>query len=228
MFFLVQQIEEALYPADRFQNPKHPGNTMVLGIYRTHFKTVIVKSQSKKTAGIYWDTVLNKRIANRHWTPEMKAFAQQKVSESPNAPYFIKLTVVGWIFMLFIIIFFGYLFYESQKPPLPKSATSLAMEQQPAVGDIYFGHYEIYKEKGTPIGTKIGFGWFKIAKIEGDIYYIATSTEMSKTAQPKEKLDNANFETETLPPVQLKELAAYNVRFKSADGLTEIYLSDKK
>lgn len=228
MFFLVQQIEEAMYSADGLQNPKNPGNAMALGIYRTHFKTAIVKSQSKKPAGIYWDTVLNKRIANRHWTPEMKAFAQQKVSEMPKPTYFMKLTMVGWIFMVLIIAFFGYLFYDSQKPPLPKSATSIAMEQKPAVGDVYFGHYEINREKGAAIGTKLGFGWFKISKIEGDTYYISTSTEMSKTAQPKEKMDNSNFETEILPAVKLKELASYNVRFKSADGLTEIYLSDKK
>lgn len=228
MFFLVQQIEEAMYSADGLQNPKNPGNAMALGIYRTHFKTAIVKSQSKKPAGIYWDTVLNKRIANRHWTPEMKAFAQQKVSEMPKPTYFMKLTLVGWLVMMLVIAFFGYLFYDSQKPPLPKSATSIAMEQQPAVGDIYFGHYEIYQEKGAPIGAKVGFGWFKIAKVEGNNYLIATSKAMSKNAQPKAQMDSVNFEIETLPALQLKELKPYSVRFKSADGLAEVYLSDKK
>ncbi|WP_313261538.1 hypothetical protein [Sphingobacterium sp.] len=51
---------------------------------------------------------------------------------------------------------------------------------------------------------------------------------MSKTSKPKEQLNNSNYEIDTLPAVQLLEQTGYNIRFKSADGLTAIYISDKK
>ncbi|WP_264563037.1 MULTISPECIES: hypothetical protein [unclassified Flavobacterium] len=42
------------------------------------------------------------------------------------------------------------------------------------------------------------------------------------------QINQYNFETETLPAVQLTEQTGYNIRFKTTDGLTEIYITDKK
>ena len=130
--------------------------------------------------------------------------------------------------IVLLIAVFGFIAYDSVKPPLPQPAEYTAMEQAPAVGDIYFGHYEQYREKGTPVGAKIGFGWFKVTKVEGNDYYLALSTQMSKTYLPKEELNSADFETENLPAVQVSEQTGYNLRFKSADELTEVYITDKK
>ncbi|MDX3917418.1 MULTISPECIES: hypothetical protein [Olivibacter] len=71
--------------------------------------------------------------------------------------------------------------------------------EAPAAGDIYFGHYEAYKGKGTPIGAKIGYGWFKVVKVEGEDYYLARNTEMNKGHKPKEQLNSTDFETESMP-----------------------------
>ena len=102
------------------------------------------------------------------------------------------------------------------------------MEKAPAAGDVYFGRYEIYKEKGNPLGMEGRFGWFKVLNVDGDTYHIATSTEMSRGHQPKEQMNSTDFETETLPAVKLSEQTGYNIRFISDDGLTEIYITDKK
>lgn len=228
MFFLIDKVEQTTHQVNGISNPQTPGGPMVLGVFRTLMRTAFFKVYSKKAFAEYWDAHAKKQIARRHWTPEMKNFAAQQVSHSPRAPFIFKFTIVGWIFLLFLIGLFIYIIYDANKPPLPKSAATIAMEKTPVEGDVYFGRYEIYKEKSTPIGMKGGFGWFKIAKVEGDKYYISKSTGMSTTSKPKEEMNNTTFESETLPVVQLKELKSYNVRFKSEDGLTEINVTDKK
>ncbi|SFS71433.1 hypothetical protein [Sphingobacterium wenxiniae] len=228
MFLSIQKIEQTVHHIDSLQNPQNPHNAMVLGIYRNKVNSIVYSVYTKKTYGEYWDTVDNKKIPKRLWTPEMKAYYEQKAKEAPKPPYIYKITVVGWLFVLSAIALFGYLIYDSVKPPLPKSETYVAMEQVPSEGDTYFGRYEIYKEKGTPIGMEGNFGWFKVLKVEGDVYHLATSIEMSKSHKPKEQLNNIDFNTETLPPVKLTEQTGYNIRFKSDDGLTEIYITDKK
>lgn len=228
MFFVINKIEQTSHRTDGLQNPKNPGNPMVLSIYRTQSRTALFTVYSKKAFGEFWDDVTQKKISNRLWTSEMKAIVKQKVSEAPKPPFVFKLTIVGWIFVLLIIAFFGMLIYDSNKPPLPKSAEYVAMEKAPVIGDIYFGHYEIYKEKGTPIGAEIGYGWFKVVKVDGEEYYLAKSTEMNKGYKPKEQLNSNDFETESMPAVKLREQTGYNVRFKSIDDLTEVYITDKK
>lgn len=228
MFFSISKVEQAAHHADKLQNPKNPGNPMVLGIYRSNIRTVIYYVYTKKTFGEYWDTVENKKVPKRLWTPEMKEFYKQKALEAPKPPYFYKITIFGWIFVLLFAGVFGMLIYDSAKPPLPKPDTYVAMEQAPAEGDIYFGKYEIYKEKGNPLGAEIRFGWFKVLKVEGDVYHIAKSTEMNRGHKPKEELNSTDFETESMPLVKLTEQTGYNIRFKSDDGLTEIYITDKK
>lgn len=228
MFFVINKIEQAIHRTDGLYNPKNPSNPMILGIYRTQSRTALFTVYSKKAYGEFWEDGTRKRIANRYWTPEMKVFARQKAAEAPLPPFIFKLTIVGWVFVALVIATMGLIVYQETKPPVPKSAAYVAMEQAPVVGDIFFGHYEKYKEKGTPIGAEIGFGWFKIVKVESSDFYLSKSTEMSKTSKPKEQLNNSNYETETLPALQLSEQTGYNIRFKSADGLTEIYITDKK
>ncbi|WP_185218040.1 hypothetical protein [Sphingobacterium mizutaii] len=228
MFFVISKIELAVHRADELPNPKTPFNPMVLGIYRTQSRTALFTVYSKKAFGEFWDQVEQKKIANRLWTPEMKAFAKHKLDEVPQPPFIFKLTIIGWIFVALVIATMGLIVYQEVKPPVPKSATYLAMEETPKVGDVFYGHYENYKEKGNPIGAEIGFGWFKIVKVEGSDFYLSKSTGMSKTSKSKEQLNNSHFETATLPAVQLLEQTGYNIRFKTADGLTEIYITDKK
>ncbi|MBE8715317.1 hypothetical protein [Sphingobacterium hungaricum] len=228
MFFVINKIEHAVHSNDGLHNPKNPSNPMVLGIYRTQSKTALFTVYSKKAYGEFWDEVTQKKIPRRFWIPEMKAFASQKAAEAPQPPFIFKLTVVGWIFVALMIATMGLIVYQEVKPPVPKSAIYTAMEKAPVVGDIFFGHYEKYKEKRTPIGAEIGFGWFKIVKVEGSDFYLSKSMEMSKTSKPKEQLNSSDYETETLPALQLSEQTGYNIRFKSADGLTEVYISEKK
>lgn len=228
MFFIIHKIEQAVHHTDKLQNPKNPGNPMVLGVYRQRTSTAVVIIYSKQAFAEFWDDTEQKKIARRLWTPEMKAFAKQKTAEAPKPPYIFKMTIVGWIFVLFFIGFFAYLTYYSLKPPLPKPAEYVEMEKAPAEGDIYFGRYEIYKEKGNPLGMEGRFGWFKVLKVDGDVYHIAKSTEMNRSHKPKEQLNSTDFETESMSPVKLKEQTGYNIRFLSDDGLTEIYITDKK
>lgn len=228
MFFSIKKIEQVVHRADQLQNPKNPGNNMVLAIFRSRIRTLIYTLYTKKANGEFWDDTQKKKIARRHWTPEMKAFEKQKVQEAPKPPFIFKLTVAGWIFVVFVIGVFGMMIYDSVKPPLPKPASYVAMEQPPAVGDVYFGHYEIQKEKGNALGREIRFGWFKMLDVEGGTYRMAKSTEMNKTHKPKEQLNSTDFETESLPPVKLAERTGYNLYFKSDDGLTEVYITHKK
>lgn len=228
MFFAIDKIEQSAHHTDKLQNPKTPGNPMVLGIYRNKIRTALYIVNTKKTYGEYWDKVENKKIRKRLWTPEMKAFYNEKALEAPRPPYIFKVTIIGWIFLLLMGSVFGMLVYDAFKPPLPKPATYVAMEQAPVEGDVYFGRYEMYKEKGNPLGMEGRFGWFKVLKVDGDVYHIVKSTEMSRGHKPKEQLNSTDFETEPMPQVGLKEQTGYNIRFVSDDGLTEIYITDKK
>jgi len=228
MFIAIDKIEQSAHHTDKLQNPKALGNAMVLSIYRNKIRTALYIVNTKKTYGEYWDKVENKKIPKRLWTPEMKALYKAKALEAPMPPYIFKITIIGWIFVLLMTGVFGMIVYNELKPPLPKSEEYVAMEKAPVEGDIYFGRYEIYKEKGNPLGMEGRFGWFKVLQVEGDIYHIAKSTEMNKGHKPKEQLNSTNFETESMPPVKLTEQTGYNIRFLSDDGLTEIYITDKK
>lgn len=77
------------------------------------------------------------------------------------------------------------------------------------------------------LGSQGGFGWFKVVKIENDIYHIAKSTEISDTAKPKEQMNSTDFEQEA-SAVKAKELEAYTKQFISEDGLIEFNLNEKK
>ncbi|WP_346239074.1 hypothetical protein ABDK00_010080 [Niabella insulamsoli] len=228
MFFLVQQYEAARFSADHLQNPQTPGQTMALLFLRTQMRMAICTVHSRKAVGQFWNVVTNKKIPKRMWSTEMKDFYKSRYNEIPKPPFVFKLTYFGWIFALLVVFFWAYLIYDSTKPPMPKSAQAVAMAKTPVAGDVYFGHYEKYREKGTPVGSEIRFGWFIIRKVTDDNFYLSKGTGMSSNHKPKEQMDNSSFETETLPPLKLSEQSGYNIRFKSADGLTEVYITDKK
>ncbi|MFD2556603.1 hypothetical protein [Sphingobacterium tabacisoli] len=227
MFFVINKIEQASHKTDRLQNPKNPSNPMVLGIYRTESRTALFHVYSKKAYGEFWDDTERKKIASRDWTSEMKGFANQKVAEAPKPPFIFKLTIVGWIFVALMIATMGLIIYQETKAPAPKSAEYIAMEQAPAVGDIYFGRYEAFKESGDRIASGIGFGWFKVIQVEGNVYHIARSAEMSKTHKPKEELNSTDFESEGTP-AKITEQAGYMINMKAVDGKMEIYFTEKK
>ena len=226
MFFAIDKIEVGAFEVQ--ENPKNSGNLMILTVFRTQSRTAFFTVNSKKAFAEFWDGSERKKIAKRFWSPQMKTFAAQKIAETPKPSFIFKFTIVGWIFNLLVIAFFGYLIYDSVKPPVAKPAEYVAMEQSPVEGDIYFGHFEIYKEKGTPIGAKIGYGWFKVSKVEGGSYYLSKSTQMSQVHKPKEELNSTDFESETMTSLKLMEQTGYNLRFKSEDGLTEVYITEKK
>lgn len=226
MFIRVSTIPQAAHPADGLQNPKNPGHPMALRLYRTHSAMAIVSVYSKKVFSEYWDDTENKKIPNRLWTTEMKAFAAQKMAEVPKAPYFIKITVLGWIFVLLIVASIGYSGYKSLNPKTVASSGYAAMVAPPVAGDIYFGHFEAYNKADEQIPSGLGYGWFKVVKVEGDIYHIAKSTEMSKSSQPKNQLNNTHFEEGTTASKSIGE--GYIKRFKAVDGSVEFYFMEKK
>ena len=227
MFFVINKIEQAVHPTDGLDNPKNPANPMVLGIYRTQSRTALFTVYSKKAYGEFWDDQERKKITRRYWTSEMKAFARKKITGAPKPPFIFKLTIVGWIFVAIMIFTMGLIVYQEVKPPAPKSAEYVAMEQNPVVGDIYLGRYEAFKEAGDRIASGLGFGWFKVIKVEGDVYHMAKSTEMSKNHKPKEELNSTDFETEGTP-VKITEQAGYMINMKGIDDKMEIYLTEKK
>ncbi len=227
MFFILDKIEQASYHSDRLRHPEGHNGAIVLYLFRNYMRTAIFKVYSKKAYGEFWDQESNKKIARRRWTTEMKDFYAQKLQEAPAAPFVFRFTLLGWLFLLLVVAALGLIAYNGLKPPLPKTAARIAMEAKPQVGDIYFGHFENYKEAGTVLGAKIGFGWFKVDSIDGTVYAIVKSKEMSKVSRPKEELDSVNFENERMD-LHLVEQAGYNIRFKSPDKRTELYITDKK
>lgn len=227
MFFAINKIEQGAHHANGLENPQNPGNPMVLGVYRRESRTVLFTVNSKNASAEFWDNTLQKQIPQKVWTSEMKAFAAQKIAQTPKPSFFFKITIFGWFFVLLICAVFGLMIYESIKPPAAKPDTFLAMEQKPVPGDLYFGRYEIFKEAQDRIASTVGFGWFKVVKTEGDIYYLAKSTETSINHKPKETLNSTDFEAEAIP-LNITEHEGYMINMKTADGNMKIYITDKK
>lgn len=228
MFFSISQVEQAAHYANELKNPQNINNVMTLGIYRTKMRMVIGTVYSKKAFADFWDDVEKKKIARKLWTPEMKNLAERKIAEAPKAPFIFKLSIFGWIFLAGVIALFGMLIYESVKPAPEKPAEVVAMQQMPQVGDVYFGHFEKRKDKNAVVGTSIGYGWFKVTKVDRDTYALAKSIEMSTHYKPKEQMNSTDFETEAFTNLKLTENTGYSTRFKSTDELTELTLGYKK
>jgi hypothetical protein len=227
MFFSVSKIEQTAHRVTGISNPKNIQNPMTLGIYRNLVRTALFSGYSKKSFSEYWDDTERKKISKRLWTAEMHDFARRKEEAAPRPPFIFKLTVVGWLFVLCIVAMLGLTIYESVKPDTPKTAAYIAMEAAPAEGDIYFGHYESFRQAGDRVASGLGFGWFKVIGVEGDLYYIARSTEMSSSHKPKEQLNSSDFETEGIP-VRITEQHGYMINMKSVDEKTQVYITEKK
>lgn len=229
MFFSIRQNQVATHKTEGLENPKNPGNEMELAIFRTEGRTFFHTSHTKQAFGEYWDVIQGKKIPKRLWTSEMKAYCTTKTQEAPKPPFFFKITIVGWLFLLFAFGTLAYLVYNGIKAPAKtkKHQQELVEKALVSEGDVYFGNYRIYKEKGNVIGSKGGFGWFKVVKIEDNTYHIAKSVEASDVAKPKEEMNSTDFEQET-SAVKAKELEAYHKAFVSEDGLVEFSFSEKK
>ena len=228
MFIRFTRESIAVHQATGIANPENPNAPLMLNIFRTHSNAGIYKVYSKKAFGEYYSEGSKKSISRRKWTPEMKAFLQEKLAVTPKAPYIFKVTIVGWIVVLILIGIFAMIAYQEAQPPAAKPASYVAMENKLQVGDVFFGNVEIHKQKGNPVGTKVSFGWFKVTDIKGDDYFLSPSTEVSNHAQPKESMNSTDFEQQSLPAIKITEQTGYNLRFKSSDGLIDAYFTDKK
>ncbi|QDH79611.1 hypothetical protein FKX85_11405 [Echinicola soli] len=235
MWIRIEEISIRQIDANHLENPKSAGGPMVLNLFQREGRTVFSITRNKKVYPQYLETPASNRAAhgiripNRKWTNEMKAFAQQELGKIPPQKGIFKITIVGWLFLLLAFGTLGYLVYEGIQAPAKakKHQQEMAVKATVSEGDVYFGKYRVYKEKGNFIGSEGGFGWFKVVKVENGTYYIAKSVEMSDTAKPKEQLNSNGFEKESMA-VKAKELGAYHKSFASGDGLIEISFSEKK
>ncbi|SJN46944.1 hypothetical protein FM107_15080 [Sphingobacterium sp. JB170] len=229
MFFSIRQNQIATHKTEGLENPNKTGNAMELVLFRTEGRSFFHTSHTKQAFGEYWDVVQGKEIPKRLWTTEMKANCTTKVKEAPSPPFFFKVTIVGWLFLLLAFGIIGSLVYEGIQAPkqAEKYQQELTEKARISEGDVYFGNYRVYKEKGNVIGSEGGFGWFKVVKIEDSTYHISKSVETSDVAKPKEEVNSTDFEQET-NAVKAKELGAHHKSFVSEDGLVEFSFSEKK
>lgn len=229
MWIRISKIDLKQVDATHLENPKNEDKPMVLVLYQQENRTAFFVTKHRKVFAEYLETPTGKLVRRRKWSPEMKNFAQEELAKLPPQKGVFRLTVVGWIFFILALGFFGYLTYEGIQEPAKKAAyqQDMAVKATVSKGDIYFGRYRIYQEKGNMIGSEGGFGWFKVVNIEGDSYHIAKSTDISKTAKPKEEMNSTDFEDGT-SAVKAKELGAYYKHFLSDDGLVEFTFDAKK
>jgi len=221
---IVKQIE-----ATHLENPVRPDSPMELGLFQRESRSAFHVHTTKKVFPQYYEIPGGGRIPMRKWTGEMKTFAEQETAKVPPLSGGLKITLFGWILFLFALGLIGYAVYETVTLPEQKAAYEQKMNELATVheGEIYFGRYRVYKVPGDFVGSEGGFGWFKVVRIENDVYQIAKSIEISKTAKPKEKMNSSDFEPET-SAVKAKHLEAYTKQFLSEDGLIEFNFDQKK
>ncbi|HEY9560465.1 MAG TPA: hypothetical protein VIR29_06725 [Anseongella sp.] len=229
MWIRIAKVDIKQVSATHLENPRNPGNPMVLALYQQEGSAAFFVSRNKKVLAEYLETPAETRIPTRNWSSRMEEFAREELAKIPPQKGRFKVTVFGWVFLLFAFGLLGYLVYDGIQAPAKMEAHQQEMTEKARVdeGDIYFGRYRIYKEKGNMLGSQGGFGWFKVVRIENGTYHIAKSVEMSNTAKPKEELNSTEFEQET-NAVKAKELEAYAKQFVSEDGLIEFNLNEKK
>jgi len=215
--------------ADHLKNPKDQQKPMVLAFFQRESRSVLHVHQPKKVFPQYYQTPTGGSIPIRKWTNEMEIFAQQELAKLPPQRGWFKITVFGWILLLFSFSLIGYALYETATLPAQKEAYKQKIAALATVeeGEIYFGRYRVYQEKGDFTGSEGGFGWFKVVSIENGTYHIAKSVEISTTAKPKEQMNSNDFDEDSFA-VKAKELEAYTKQFVSEDGLTEFNLNERK
>lgn len=229
MWIRITDISVKQVSATHLENPRNPGSPMMLNLFQRESRMAFAVSKNKKLFTEYLEPPAGTHIPKRKWSPQMEAFAREELAKMPLQKGGFRLTVFGWVFFLFAFGLLGYIVYQGSQEPAKQAAYQQEMAEKAtlAEGDIYFGRYRIYKEKGNMLGSEGGFGWFKVVKIENDTYFVARSTEISDTAKPKEQMNSTDFEQETTP-VKAKELEAYSKQLLSEDGLTEFNFSEKK
>lgn len=229
MFYFIDKIEQGVHYAKHLKNPKNPGNEMVLGVYRNKIRTIFHTGYTKPTFGEYWDRVNNKKIPKRLWTTEMKAFYEEKAQETAKAPFFIKLTIVGWLFIFGFIAFFAYLTYDSLRPPMAPSEEYTAMRQEFKAGDIFFGKFERMEDNELigRITAELGFGWFKITHVDNGKVSVAKSVEMNKGYKDPATLNSIDFEEEATVTT-IKNHEGYLIDLVSEDKSIEFQFTQKK
>ncbi|MGS2760927.1 hypothetical protein [Sinomicrobium sp. M5D2P9] len=234
MWIRISNISIKEVDAAHLKNPKNPGKPMVLNLFQREGRTILYVLKNKKVLLEYRDntftTFTGTRIPKRKWTEEMKAFAQQEVEKVPPQKGGFKVTVLGWLFLLAVVGMLGYIAYDGLIGQPQRMENFEQREAEMASvnrGDVFLGRIEVYKEKGSPLGMNLEFGCFKVVKIEGDVYHIAKSIEMSKTAKPLDQMNSTDFEQEALV-VKAEELGAHHKTFASDDDLIEISFRERK
>ena len=225
VFFIVsKQIQSS----HRFSASDDTSGGMVLNVCRTHMRSILCSVYSSKAFVEFRDEATNKALPKRKWSAEMQAAAASKIAAADKPPHIFKLTIIGWVCAALVVALFASLIYDSLKPsaPLPQEYTALL--ETPAEGDIYFGSYDTYKDKGGKLTfSGVGFTWFKIVGVDGDTYAIARSTDVSHTSRPKETLKNDTFAPEAVK-MKITEQHGYDMRMQTEDGLMKIYFTGKK
>lgn len=227
MWFRISDIIIARIKAAHLQHPEKAEGSMILELFQRESRSALHVYTAKKVFPQYRDTASGKRIPRREWTAGMREFAQDAIQDLPPRQTLRRITVFGWLFILLAAASISYAVYETLSLPAQKQAyrEKLAEKSVVSPGEVFFGNYREYKEKGNMLGSKGGFGWFKVVRIEADTYYIAKSTDLSSNAKPKTQMDSTEFEAQA-QPVKARELSAYNKRFVSEDGLTEFNFND--
>lgn len=226
MFISVRQLEEAAFAADHLVNPVNNNNPMVLVYYRNYTSSAFFTAYTKKEAAVYLDSSTNKRISRRKWTNEMKTFASEKEKLVPVAPYKMKPTIFGYIMMLAVVGFFGYLAYDSLKPAQSIPAEYTALLEEPKAGDIYYGRFEQMKP-GERVALAIGFGWFKVLSNQNGNIEVAMNKHMSKSHRPSKDMDQVDFE-ESGKLVKIQSQESYEIKLMDEDKSLEVYFTEKK
>jgi len=229
MWISITDISIKQLDASHLRNPNGLDNQMTLNLFQREGRSAFWVTQNKKVFPQYLVAATGKVISKNKWTDQMKSFAQKELDNLPPQKGRFKITIVGWIFLLFVIGLLGFIMKQAIQAPVKKQQhqQELVEKAMVAEGDIYLGRIEVYKEKGNPLGMKGEFGWFKIERIENNTYHIAKSVEMAKKSQDVKPDSNTKF-NETTIAVKPKELEAYHKTFISEDGLTEISLTEKK
>ena len=229
MWIRTENISIKQIDASHLENSINPGTPIMLDLFQRETRTAFWTVKNKKVLSQFLESTTGKIVPKSKWTDKMKDFAQSETEKLLPQKGSIKITIVGWLFLLLAFGTLGYLVYEGMQAPEKAEKFQQKMTEEAAVheGDIYMGRIEVYKEKGNPLGMDGNFGFFKVVKIEGNSYHITKSVEMSKTAKPKEQLNSTDFEQNTID-VKAKSLEAYHKTFVSEDGLVEITLSEKK
>lgn len=229
MWISITDISIKQVDASHLSGPNGLNNPMSLNLFQREIRSAFWITKNKKVYSQYLTTATGVVISKSKWTDQMKSFAKKELELLPPQKGRFKITILGWLLLLFAIGLLGFLIKQAVEAPAKalQYQQELARKATVAEGDIYFGRIEVYKEKGNSLGMKGEFGWFKVKRIDKGTYHIAKSVVMAKKSQDVKPESNTKFNDTTIA-VKPKELEAYHKTFISDDGLIEISLTQKK